>query len=619
MKRWRNPAVAVFVGALLMSALIHLEMFGVLDAVKIWTGILNPPVAARGPAEIEFEMEPLTPTAQPEPIPVPDSTEAAEPDATHAPQRREPPRERPRPPATRPEEQTPPPPTPARPTPPIPQVTAQATPPPPPPPQDERQSVRQHSSDPSVPPPPNANVVARENNRVEEETVARMRNYHRDDEEQNAGRADSQDDSQQGNADDSRAADLREREGSEDRAATDREAEAPRPLHASREPLPHVQAAGDTTSEGRPGAENVVTPTPTTTTAGRSALLGGGDTTPAPLVIHDPMGTFTLPAPRRAGVGAGNAGGAARAGSGMAEFGGGAGAGGHRGQQGAGRGMSTNGPDLRVSWSVLEDTYTPDQLNREREAYVQERRSRVRGGSRERNWTAFRSAIENFVPNVRPGNQTALNAAASPFADYLSDVHRRIHREFAERYLPNLPSNMGDFADRSLMTNLEIIINRDGSIHRVGVVQTSGYLPFDYGAFESVMRGQPYPEAPSSILSGDGRVYIHWAFYRNERQCGTFNASPYILPHPPDSQPSTHDGIFQDRPEQGGVIRGQDRARPSSGGSTPSDAVPSDAPGGDDSNDDGGEEGPAPSEQAPGAPPPRGPRAAPSDAESSVG
>jgi hypothetical protein len=27
-------------------------------------------------------------------------------------------------------------------------------------------------------------------------------------------------------------------------------------------------------------------------------------------------------------------------------------------------------------------------------------------------------------------------------------------------------------------------------------------------------------------------VYFHWGFYRNQRQCGTFNAEPYILPNP---------------------------------------------------------------------------------------
>ena len=38
-------------------------------------------------------------------------------------------------------------------------------------------------------------------------------------------------------------------------------------------------------------------------------------------------------------------------------------------------------------------------------------------------------------------------------------------------------------------------------------------------------------------MSGDGRVYVHWDFYNNERQCGTFNAEPYILPMPDRKTP----------------------------------------------------------------------------------
>ena len=35
-------------------------------------------------------------------------------------------------------------------------------------------------------------------------------------------------------------------------------------------------------------------------------------------------------------------------------------------------------------------------------------------------------------------------------------------------------------------------------------------LAFDHGAFSAVMRGQPYPEAPSQILSGDGQETERW-------------------------------------------------------------------------------------------------------------
>lgn len=199
-----------------------------------------------------------------------------------------------------------------------------------------------------------------------------------------------------------------------------------------------------------------------------------------------------------------------------------------------------------MSFRQFEETFGSEALRAQREEYLAQRRSRAKGGNRQRNWKRFKAAIENFVPNVRPGNQTALNAARSPFAHYLATVHRRIHREFAMRFLRSLPIGGGPYADRTLKTKLEIVWNGDGSVHRIGVAETSGFLPFDYGAFNAVMRGAPYPRPPANILSGDGRVYVHWGFYRNERQCGTFNASPYILPNPPGT-PQPGKGPFRDK------------------------------------------------------------------------
>ena len=38
------------------------------------------------------------------------------------------------------------------------------------------------------------------------------------------------------------------------------------------------------------------------------------------------------------------------------------------------------------------------------------------------------AALENFIPEVRPGNQTALNTRAAPFAAYIARMHRSIHQ-----------------------------------------------------------------------------------------------------------------------------------------------------------------------------------------------
>jgi TonB family protein len=195
-------------------------------------------------------------------------------------------------------------------------------------------------------------------------------------------------------------------------------------------------------------------------------------------------------------------------------------------------GRAATAPNLRLSFSQFEDTFGEGAVQGDRERYAAQRKSRVEGQSRQEVWKKVRGAIENYLPKVRPGNQTALNTAASPFAAYLAGVHRQIHEQFAHRFLSGLPLVGGPLADPTLVTTLEIVINGDGTLETVGVARSSGFMPFDYGAFSAVMKAAPFPPPPSKILSGDGRTYVHWAFYRNERQCGTFNARPFILPNP---------------------------------------------------------------------------------------
>ncbi len=176
--------------------------------------------------------------------------------------------------------------------------------------------------------------------------------------------------------------------------------------------------------------------------------------------------------------------------------------------------------------------YGREEIQRQREEAAQ-RRSEARGSTSD-DWAMTRAALENFVTNVRVGNQTALRAAASPFAGYIVAMHNRIHRTFADGFIPGLAAlpESSPLNDRTLHTTLEIIIERDGRLHRINIVRSSGTLPFDVAAMNSVRRAAPFGEAPAAILSGDGRVYVHWGFYRNERQCGPFNAEPFILPTP---------------------------------------------------------------------------------------
>jgi TonB family protein len=146
----------------------------------------------------------------------------------------------------------------------------------------------------------------------------------------------------------------------------------------------------------------------------------------------------------------------------------------------------------------------------------------------------WRSALENYVPSVTPSNQVSLTAVAVPFASYLVQIHNRIHPIFADAFLASLerlpPSD--PLNQPELYTSIEIAIDKDGRIGRLGVTRSSTVLPFDIAVLDSVTRAQPFGQPPHEILSADGNVYIHWDFYRGVEQCGTANCHPFILSAP---------------------------------------------------------------------------------------
>ena len=83
-----------------------------------------------------------------------------------------------------------------------------------------------------------------------------------------------------------------------------------------------------------------------------------------------------------------------------------------------------------------------------------------------------------------------------------------------------MPSS-SPFNDESLMTKLEIVLAGDGTVSKVTVVRPSRYLGFDSEAIDVVYNAGPYPDPPREIRSGNGKIYIHWSFHRDGRQCAT--------------------------------------------------------------------------------------------------
>jgi TonB family protein len=458
-----------------------------------------------------------------------------------------------------PEHRPPTPPHTAEPTPPqpAPQPEPQpAAPQPPPqaaPPPDQRAAVDQHSQNPDQP-NPDAQYIAEEDNTVEEETVAQITSATHDDATPSPGPP--QDDAVQadapGDSADQVVADMRDTDGSDERRPTPDEAERRDPDDATSDPSHslHPQAAAQGTDAASDDEQHVESGTPSLGDESGQRALGGQPM--QEVLISDGFGSYTVlvPTPGTSGDGGGSVGGHRREGSGTGTSGHGMYAG-HVGREGGsprehGEG-EREGPQLGVTYTQLEAVYGEEELERERHARLERRRSHARGSSADAVWDRFRAAMENYIAEVRPGNQTALNAAASPFAHFLHDMHVRIHQQYVEHYLASLSMNPDDpLNDMNMHATLEIAVNPDGSIYRVGIIQTSGQTLFDLGAFTAVWRAQPFPRPPSIILSGDGHAWLHWRFDRGPRQCGTWNAEPFLLDNGEAPPQTTTDAVSDD-------------------------------------------------------------------------
>ncbi len=152
-----------------------------------------------------------------------------------------------------------------------------------------------------------------------------------------------------------------------------------------------------------------------------------------------------------------------------------------------------------------------------------------------RNSARIRAALENFIPEVKPGNQTALNTREAPFAAYIAKMHRSIHRLWGFGALDDWDDLPGSspLNNPNLSTTLEMVLNRDGTVDKVTVVRGSGYLGFDVAAIDTAFNAGPYPDPPRAIRSANGKIYVHWQFHRDERQCATSGVDYFILDNPP--------------------------------------------------------------------------------------
>src|SRR5262249_40443141 len=208
---------------------------------------------------------------------------------------------------------------------------------------------------------------------------------------------------------------------------------------------------------------------------------------------------------------------------------GGGGPSGRPGREGKAGKPGQRGPKLPLSMDDYERIVGKDKI--EDEAQLAQRQTSHKKGRWEKKMEQIHASLENFTPEVKPGNQTALGTRAAPFAVFIARMHRKIHELWGFGFLEDLDGkpNSNPMNDRELEVTLEIVLNSDGTLDKATIVKPSGILTFDVAAIDTVQNAGPFEAPPEAIKSGNGKVYLHWTFHRDERQCSPYFADPFIL------------------------------------------------------------------------------------------
>lgn len=399
---------------------------------------------------------------------------------------------------------------------------------------DNRIAIRQ-ANDKDQPDNPNAPRLADKANHVEEETQSRIRSTDQVSAEPSPGSNQAGPTNEIGNSDKQRIAQGEEADGDPERAPGENADKSPHNTHQS--PVAPSPATADNRTGGNPGA-GAANPSPPSPTQPRPAVPGseGAPGAAAPSVVSADEGySEEIPEASAGGSGVGAIPGAARPAvpgnvaivvpkaPGL-------------GQQG--------GPNGKISlnWNGFVQAVGEEELEKQRAAAGKKVRSEHRGRYDTNKFERWLPDIENYDPSVKVGNQTALNAAQSAFATYLSTIHNAIHPIFAEEFLGLLNGlPRGHELNEHLVAHVEIILSRDeGKILKMGITKRSGSTVFDAAALEAINRAGPFGAAPETIVSADGNVYLHWEFHRDPVDaCSTRNAKPFIVKDPKPIKPST--------------------------------------------------------------------------------
>ncbi len=128
---------------------------------------------------------------------------------------------------------------------------------------------------------------------------------------------------------------------------------------------------------------------------------------------------------------------------------------------------------------------------------------------------ALESPSNDYVKNIKVGNETNLNSEKFLFADYMNRIKKAVSYYWnpTQVLLINDPrSNI--YGRKNRFTKLLVSLDKSGKLLKIKLLVSSGVDFLDQEAINSFKKAAPFPNPPKELLE-KGRLNISFGFYVN--------------------------------------------------------------------------------------------------------
>ncbi len=123
---------------------------------------------------------------------------------------------------------------------------------------------------------------------------------------------------------------------------------------------------------------------------------------------------------------------------------------------------------------------------------------------------------EDYVPGIKKSERTALNTKEFVFYGYYQRIREKLDRAWVpllrEKLIHMYYNGRQIASDMDHTTRVLVVMNAQGEIIHVKVVNQSGTKDLDDAAVKAFNLAGPFPNPPQGIVDADGKIEIPWNF-----------------------------------------------------------------------------------------------------------